>query len=44
MYDDSPFLRQVLAHTFDDGPRLVWADALDERGDPRGERVEGGET
>jgi uncharacterized protein (TIGR02996 family) len=36
---DAAFLRQILAHPFDDGPRLVWADALDERGDPRGEFV-----
>jgi uncharacterized protein (TIGR02996 family) len=30
---DDAFLRQILAHPFDDGPRLVWADALDERGE-----------
>jgi uncharacterized protein (TIGR02996 family) len=39
MHDDTPFLRAVCEAPFDDGPRLVWADALDERGDPRGEFV-----
>jgi uncharacterized protein (TIGR02996 family) len=39
MHDDSPFLRQILAHPFDDGPRLVYADRLDELGDPRGEFI-----
>jgi uncharacterized protein (TIGR02996 family) len=33
MHDDSPFLRAVCEAPFDDGPRLVWADALDERGE-----------
>jgi uncharacterized protein (TIGR02996 family) len=37
--DHDPFLRQILAHPEDDGPRLVWADRLDERGDPRGEFI-----
>jgi uncharacterized protein (TIGR02996 family) len=37
--DDSSFLRAILEDPLDDGPRLVWADALDERGDPRGEFV-----
>jgi uncharacterized protein (TIGR02996 family) len=37
--DDSPFLRAVCEAPLDDGPRLVWADALDERGDPRGEFI-----
>jgi uncharacterized protein (TIGR02996 family) len=36
---DDAFLRQILAHPFDDGPRLVYADRLDERGDPRGEFI-----
>jgi uncharacterized protein (TIGR02996 family) len=30
------FIRAVLEHPEDDGPRLVFADWLDERGDPRG--------
>jgi uncharacterized protein (TIGR02996 family) len=33
MHDDTPFLRAVCEAPFDDGPRLVWADALDERGE-----------
>lgn len=33
------FLAQVVAHPDDDGPRLVAADWLDERGDPRGEFI-----
>ncbi len=32
-------LQQVLEHPDDDGARAVWADALTERGDPRGEFV-----
>jgi uncharacterized protein (TIGR02996 family) len=39
MHDDSPYLRAICRDPFDDGPRLVWADCLDERGDPRGEFV-----
>jgi uncharacterized protein (TIGR02996 family) len=35
--DDEALLRAVLAHPADDAPRLVYADWLDERGDPRGE-------
>ncbi len=34
-----PFLRAVLAHPDDDQPRLVYADWLDEQGDPRGEFI-----
>jgi uncharacterized protein (TIGR02996 family) len=33
------FLDAVLASPDDDGPRLVYADWLDERGDPRGEFI-----
>jgi uncharacterized protein (TIGR02996 family) len=38
--DDSAFLSQVLAAPSDDAPRLVWADALQEKGDPRGEFIQ----
>jgi uncharacterized protein (TIGR02996 family) len=31
--DDAAYLRAVCWSPFDDGPRLVWADALDERGE-----------
>jgi uncharacterized protein (TIGR02996 family) len=37
--DDSSFLRAILEDPASDLPRLVWADRLDERGDPRGEFV-----
>jgi uncharacterized protein (TIGR02996 family) len=33
---DDAFRAAVLAQPFDHGPRLVWADWLDECGDPRG--------
>ncbi len=33
------FLDQVLAHPEDDVPRLIYADFLEERGDPRGEFI-----
>src|SRR5262245_35830763 len=33
------FLRAIADHPDDDGPRLVYADWLDERGDPRGEFI-----
>src|SRR5437764_14875679 len=39
MPDDDAFLRAILAHPDDDLPRLIYADYLDERGDPRGEFV-----
>ncbi len=32
-------LREILANPDDDAPRLVYADALTERGDPRGELI-----
>jgi uncharacterized protein (TIGR02996 family) len=34
--DETAFLRTIHDHPGDDGPRLVYADWLDERGDPRG--------
>jgi uncharacterized protein (TIGR02996 family) len=34
--DDEAFIRAVVAAPGDDAPRLVYADWLDERGDPRG--------
>jgi uncharacterized protein (TIGR02996 family) len=37
--DDAAFLRAVCEAPYDDGPRLVYADALDERGDVRGEFI-----
>src|SRR5437764_6172383 len=39
MPDDDAFLRAILAHPDDDLPRLVYADWLDERGDPKGEFI-----
>jgi uncharacterized protein (TIGR02996 family) len=35
--EDDALLRAVLANPADDAPRLIYADWLDERGDPRGE-------
>src|SRR5438067_9126672 len=32
--DEQPFLDAILARYADDGPRLVYADFLDDRGDP----------
>ena len=39
---DDAFLAAILATPDDDSPRLIYADWLEERGDPRGEllRVE----
>lgn len=37
--DDSPFIDTIIANPDDDGPRLVYADWLEERGDPRGEFI-----
>jgi len=34
--DDEAFIRAIVAASGDDAPRLVYADWLDERGDPRG--------
>ena len=36
---DQPFIAAILANPDDDVPRLVYADYLDERGDPRGEFI-----
>jgi uncharacterized protein (TIGR02996 family) len=36
MTDDEAFIRALLAAPADEAPRLVYADWLDERGDPRG--------
>jgi uncharacterized protein (TIGR02996 family) len=37
MVDEQGFVQAILANLTDDGPRLVYADWLEERGDPRGE-------
>ena len=37
--DVNPFLRAVLQSPNDDAPRLIYADYLDEQGDPRGEFI-----
>jgi uncharacterized protein (TIGR02996 family) len=37
MSDDEPFLRAILATPEDMATRLIYADWLEERGDPRGE-------
>src|SRR5687768_7933754 len=34
-----PFLREIIAAPDDDAPRLIYADWLDEHGDPRGEFI-----
>lgn len=36
MADDADFLRAIIDDPDDDGPRLIYADWLEERGDPRG--------
>src|SRR5262245_5524871 len=36
---DAAFLDAILANPSEDGPRLVYADWLDEHGDPRGELI-----
>ena len=42
MNDETPFIEAILANPEDEAPRLIYADWLEERGDPRGEflRVE----
>lgn len=35
--DEQPFLDEIHAHPYDDGPRLVYADWLEDRGDDRAE-------
>jgi uncharacterized protein (TIGR02996 family) len=37
MVDEQALVQAILANPTDDGPRLVYADWLEERGDPRGE-------
>lgn len=37
MTDDEAFIRAIVDAPGDDAPRLIYADWLDERGDPRGE-------
>src|SRR5262245_38736778 len=39
MTDHEAFLRGILQHPDDDAPRQVYADWLEERGDPRGEFI-----
>src|SRR5579884_1340778 len=39
MTPDDSFLVAILAAPDDDAPRLVYADHLEERGDPRGEFI-----
>ncbi len=36
---DPQLLAEILARPLDDGPRLVLADALQERADPRGQFI-----
>src|SRR5262245_11845729 len=36
---DDAFLQAIIEDPDDDGPRLVYADFLDERGDPQGEVI-----
>jgi uncharacterized protein (TIGR02996 family) len=37
MSEEAPFLRAIREQPDDDAPRLIYADWLEERGDPRGE-------
>ena len=37
MTHDDAFLQDIIEHPDDDGLRLIYADYLDERGDPRGD-------
>jgi uncharacterized protein (TIGR02996 family) len=39
MTQEEAFLRAIIDHPADDAPRLIYADWLDERGDPRGEFI-----
>ena len=39
MSEDESFLQEIIAAPDDDGPRLVYADWLEERGDPRAEFI-----
>lgn len=36
-YSQDPFIAEILNDPFDDGPRLIYADWLEEQGDPRNE-------
>src|SRR5262245_29221041 len=37
--EELAFIEPIWQHPLDDGPRLAYADWLDERGDPRGELI-----
>ncbi len=37
--EEWPFLKRILARPWEDGPRLIFADWLDEHDDPRGELI-----
>ena len=39
MTHDDAFLQAIIECPDDDAPRLIYADWLDERGDPRGEFI-----
>jgi len=39
MVDDTAFIRAIQADPHDDAPRLIYADWLEEHGDPRSEFV-----
>lgn len=39
MFEEDPFLASIKEHPEGDGPRLVYADWLEERGDPRAEFI-----
>src|SRR5258707_731391 len=39
MTHDDAFLQAIIDRPDDDAPRLIYADWLDERGDPRGEFI-----
>ncbi len=39
MTHDDAFLQAIIERPDDDAPRLIYADWLDERGDPRGEFI-----
>jgi uncharacterized protein (TIGR02996 family) len=39
MSDDTAFLARIIAAPADNRPRLVYADWLEEHGDPRGEFI-----
>ena len=39
MITPEEFIQEILANQDDDTPRLIFADWLEERGDPRGEFI-----